>query len=192
MRLQTLAGPLAWALPFVLVGVPATLMGGTLPAAVRALGPADPSVGRATGLLYAVNTAGAIVGTLARAVRPRAGPRRPRHAASPLASSASRSPPALSGSTGASHEDAAPQAEARRRRTPPDARLALALYAVAGAVALGYEVVWSELLVQFLSTRAHAFAIMLATYLGGLAIGSWLFSRAGGPQPRIRGACSAS
>jgi spermidine synthase len=55
--------------------------------------------------------------------------------------------------------------------------LALALYAVAGAVALGYEVVWSELLVQFLSTRAHAFAVMLATYLGGLAIGSWLFSR---------------
>jgi hypothetical protein len=27
-------------------------------------------------------------------------------------------------------------------------------------VALGYEVVWSELLVQFLITRTHAFAVI--------------------------------
>ena len=68
---------------------------------------------------------------------------------------------------------------------PPDARLALALYAVAGGIALGYEVVWSELLVPFLSTRAHAFAVMLATYLAGLVLGSLLFARwsKGGGEP---------
>jgi hypothetical protein len=33
------AGPLAWALPFALVGVPAALMGGTLPVLVRSLVP---------------------------------------------------------------------------------------------------------------------------------------------------------
>ncbi len=60
-----------------------------------------------------------------------------------------------------------------------DARIALALYAAAGGVALGYEVVWSELLVQFLSTRSYAFAVMLATYLSGLALGSFLFARLG-------------
>ena len=64
--------------------------------------------------------------------------------------------------------------------SPRDARLALALYAAAGGVALGYEVVWSELLVQFLSTRSYAFAVMLATYLSGLALGSFLFARLGG------------
>lgn len=175
VRLQTLAGPLAWALPFVLVGVPATLMGGTLPAAIRALGPADPSMGRATGLLYAVNTAGAIVGTLLVpfVLVPTLGVRGTGLAAGLLclvvAALALWIDRRLARGTASKTE--APEA------SPPNARLALALYAVAGAVALGYEVLWSELLVQFLSTRAHAFAIMLATYLGGLAIGSWLFSR---------------
>ena len=42
---------------------------------------------------------------------------------------------------------------------------------------MGYEVIWSELLVQFLSTRAYAFAVMLATYLAGIALGSYLFAR---------------
>src|SRR5262249_50367231 len=32
---ESRAGPLAWALPFVLVGAPATVMGGTLPVLVR-------------------------------------------------------------------------------------------------------------------------------------------------------------
>ncbi len=44
-------------------------------------------------------------------------------------------------------------------------------------MALGYEVVWSELLVSFLSTRTFAFAVMLATYLAGLALGSALYAR---------------
>ena len=65
----------------------------------------------------------------------------------------------------------------RPRPSAQDAGLALVLYAIAGGIALGYEVVWSELLVQFLSTRAHAFAVMLATYLAGLGLGSFLFAR---------------
>ncbi len=56
-------------------------------------------------------------------------------------------------------------------------RLALALYAIAGAIALGYEVVWTQMIVQFLSTRAVAFSVVLATYLFGLVIGSWFFAR---------------
>jgi hypothetical protein len=37
--------------------------------------------------------------------------------------------------------------------------------------------VWFELLVPFLSTHAHAVAVMLATYLAVLAIGSLLYAR---------------
>ena len=51
------------------------------------------------------------------------------------------------------------------------------LYALAGGVALGYEVVWSQVIVQFISTRSFAFAVVLATYLLGLALGSALVSR---------------
>jgi spermidine synthase len=53
----------------------------------------------------------------------------------------------------------------------------LRLYAIAGGIALGYEVVWSQAIAQFVSTRVFAFAIVLATYLTGLAIGSAVFAR---------------
>ena len=56
-------------------------------------------------------------------------------------------------------------------------RMALGLYAVAGGIALGYEVVWSQAIAQFVSTRAFAFSIVLAVYLTGLAAGSWMGSR---------------
>jgi len=53
----------------------------------------------------------------------------------------------------------------------------LGLYALAGGIALGYEVVWSQAIVQFLSTRSFAFSIVLATYLAGLVVGSALYAR---------------
>src|SRR5262249_2106620 len=49
------------------------------------------------------------------------------------------------------------------------ARVALGLYGLAGGIALGYEVVWSQTIVQFTSTRSFAFAVVLATYLPGVA-----------------------
>ena len=60
---------------------------------------------------------------------------------------------------------------------PGEAGLAIVLYTAAGAAALGYEVVWSQALAQFMSTRVFAFSVMLATYLAGLATGSALYTR---------------
>jgi spermidine synthase len=51
------------------------------------------------------------------------------------------------------------------------------LYAIAGGIALGYEVVWSQAIAQFISTRSFAFSVVLATYLCGLMAGSALVSR---------------
>ncbi len=174
VRLQATIGPLAWLLPFLLVGIPATLMGGTLPAVVRALGPADLRRGRTTGLLYGANTTGAILGTLLVpfALVPVLGVSLTGFAAAALSLAAA------AGALAVSRRLAASPSHSTVRHDPPtgDARLALSIYALAGAVALGYEVVWVEMLVQFLSTRAFAFAVMLAAYLAGLAIGSWLFS----------------
>jgi spermidine synthase len=52
----------------------------------------------------------------------------------------------------------------------------LVLYTIAGGLALGYEVIWTQAIVQFLSTRTYAFTVVLATYLLGLTAGSWLMS----------------
>ncbi|WP_459166400.1 spermidine synthase family protein, partial [Achromobacter xylosoxidans] len=64
-------------------------------------------------------------------------------------------------------------------RLSPQGRLAVALYAVAGAVALGYEVLWSQMIIPFMSTRAFAFSVVLAVYLAGLALGAACYARWG-------------
>lgn len=181
VALREAAGPLAWALPFVLVGVPSFFMGGTLPALLRALRPVEEAVAPATGLLYAANTLGAVAGTLATPflLVPAFGIAGTGKAVGGLGLLVAAAALAVDRRRAPSSPPPAAPPDATRSR---DARAALALYAVAGGAALGYEVVWSELLVQFLSTRAHAFAVMLATYLAGLALGSALFARFARPR----------
>ncbi len=182
VSLQDQVGPLAWALPFGLVGLPAFLMGGTLPALLRSLHPTAGAVAPATGILYGANTAGAVLGTLATPflLVPAFGIEGTGFFAAALGLSVASAALVLDRSTSDRAAVVPSPAEGPAPVTHRDARFALALYAFAGAVALGYEVVWSELLVQFLSTRSHAFAVMLATYLSGLALGSFLFARFGG------------
>src|SRR5437762_8602114 len=182
VALQDSVGPLAWALPFGLVGLPAFLMGGTLPALLRSLHPEADAVASTTGVLYAANTAGAVLGTLATPflLVPAFGIEGTGFFSAALGLAVAVAALLLDrrvrGCTAAMPVPAVASAPGALR----DARIALALYAAAGGVALGYEVVWSELLVQFLSTRSYAFAVMLATYLSGLALGSFLFVRLGG------------
>ncbi len=173
--LQATVGPAAYVLPFLLVGLPAFAMGGTLPALARAVRPGPGAMARGPGRLYAANTAGSIAGALATPLLlvPAAGVFGTGVAACLLdvaaggvAIALGRKLPAL--------------APASPQQPPPtaDQRAALRLYAVAGGVALGYQVVWSQAIVPFLSTRTAAFAVLVATYLAGLALGSGLWARA--------------
>jgi spermidine synthase len=175
VQLQGAVGFLAWILPFVLVGVPAVLMGGTLPALLRAMAPDDSRLGMASGSLYAANTAGAIGGVLAAIFLfiPAFG--------------------VIGAGLGAAvlnllvvsialfcSKDVKTTLQHLQPASKPlssMARTAVILYGLAGGVALGYEVVWSQAIVQFLSTRTYAFAIMLATYLLGLSLGAALYAR---------------
>ena len=63
-EMETHVGALAWVLPFLLVGIPALLMGGTLPVAIRSWSVEGESIARGGGSIYAVNTAGGIAGAL--------------------------------------------------------------------------------------------------------------------------------
>jgi len=172
--LEARIGLLAWVLPFALVGIPALLMGGTLPVLVRSLAADPQQLGKAGGQLYAANTAGAIAGTLLAAFLLIAtlGVRDSAVAAAVLN---------LLAAAGAlwlqRHHSPLPAVAARHPASQAPDRLALWLYSIAGGVALGYEVVWSQSIVQFMSTRTYAFAVVLATYLTGLFLGSLLLSR---------------
>jgi predicted membrane-bound spermidine synthase len=173
--LEDHTGALAWVLPLVLVGLPAALLGGTLPVASRALATSPDRVGTVGGRLYAWNTVGAIVGALSTAflLIPALGVRGSAMAAASLNLATALGAVALD--RPGDGERAAPT---REPVSPGRAgRWALALYTAAGALALGYEVVWSQALVQFLTTRAFGFAVLLATYLAGLAVGSGLYAR---------------
>lgn len=46
---------------------------------------------------------------------------------------------------------------------------------LSGATGLAYEVIWSKVLADILGNSGQAHAIVLATFMGGLAAGSWLF-----------------
>ncbi|WJK07032.1 fused MFS/spermidine synthase [Pseudomonas fluorescens] len=169
--LQNHVGLLAWLLPFLLVGAPAVLMGGTLPVLVRSLA---ASPGKAGGQLYAANTLGAIAGTLLAAFLLIAtlGVRGSALAAAML------NLLAAAGALGWQRLRPMPvEAPVKHHTEKAPDRTALWLYSIAGGVALGYEVVWSQSIVQFMSTRTYAFAVVLATYLGGLFLGSALLAR---------------
>ena len=172
--LEQYTGWLAWVLPFALVGVPAVAMGGTLPLLVRAC--ARESVARSGGRLYAANTAGAIVGVLLApfVLLPVLGVQGTAFAAATLNIAAAAI------AWGLDRRWSLPAAQAHeptRQLATSSTRLPLVLYALAGGIALGYEVVWSQTVVQFMTTRAFAFAMMLAVYLLGLMIGSAIYAR---------------
>lgn len=184
--LEAHVGLAAWVLPFVLVGVPAVFMGGTLPVLMRSRGAIDGYVGHAGARLYAANTVGAVVGVLAVPfwLIPSFGVQGAASAAAGLnvllalaAVVASRRASATMLATSSRVDIPADATDPATSLAHRRATLALWLYAVAGGVALGYEVMWSQAIVQFVSTRAFAFAIVLATYLCGLTLGSALVAR---------------
>lgn len=53
----------------------------------------------------------------------------------------------------------------------------LALVFFSGATGLIYEFCWSKRLANWLGNTGQAHAILLATFMGGLALGAWLFGR---------------
>ncbi|PYM17744.1 MAG: hypothetical protein DMD81_08010 [Candidatus Rokuibacteriota bacterium] len=170
---------------FGLLCVPTALMGATLPVLSRYLVQSSATLGSRVAALYAVNTAGAVLGcfmtgyvligslglggtvwlgaalNFAIAIIAWAGQRwiEPREAGE----APSRSPrdtalvPAL-------YDD-------------KTVRRVLTSFALAGCAALSYEVIWTRALTFFVGNSTYAFSAMLTTFLTGLALGSWLCAR---------------
>ncbi|MGB0132364.1 fused MFS/spermidine synthase [Dokdonella sp.] len=174
--LEQKSSALAWSLVFLMVAIGPFLMGGTLPAIVRSLQLAPDRIGSGGGWMYASNTSGAIVGALLASFVfiPAFGIHGSALAAAGLGLFA-----AAGGFLLDRRVSNQPESEPHSGSSAllKSSAIAIPFYAVAGGLALGYEVVWSQTVVQFMSTRSYAFSVMLATYLAGLAIGAALYSR---------------
>jgi len=170
------AGPAAWALPFLLVGLPAILMGSTVPLLMHAVAPAAGRVAALGGRLYAANTLGAILGAVLTPflLIPMCGVRGAAFVAAAMNLAVTSA--ALLAARGKDSRRPAPAVGDQPPRVQRN-RLALGLYGVVGGLALAYEVIWSQAIVQWTSTRSFAFAIVLATYLAGLVLGSAWYAR---------------
>jgi len=148
---------------------PTSLMGATLPLLARHAVRRSEEIGARVGALYAVNTAGAVAGTVAAAfvLLPALGLRHTVHVGAAVnllvfgaAAVLARRAPAL------------PPAPAAAAREPGGAAWILPLVAVSGAVSFGYEVLWVRLLGHVLGASTYAFATMLASFLTGITLGS--------------------
>ena len=171
---------------FLLLLVPTTLMGGTLPVLVRVLCRGVREAGWQVGLLYGINTAGAVVGValagfwMAAALGTTVSTRLAASANVAVALVAwllARSP--ARGRRPAPTPAPAPvgtPAQEGYGGPPALVRLVLVVTAASGFAALSYEVLWFRLLtVVTQDYSTYSFAAMLTTFLAGLAVGSWLW-----------------
>lgn len=183
---------------FLILLVPTSLMGATLPIVVKSSLMRSERLSQNVSLLYAVNTFGAIVGAasagfvlvgslgirsttnLAAAINILVGlvallaartlVARANGAAEPLAAA-----PAV-----------APAQPAARETLPwPPRAVPLVFWAfgLSGFLSLAYEVVWSRVLAMFFNSSVYAFTVMLSTVLFGIALGSYAIN----PFMRRRG-----
>ena len=167
----------------VLALAPATiLMGATFPSLVRHLS-STASLSRAFGRLYAANTIGAILGTLLAGIV--------------LIELFGLGGALAIGATGSFIAGVLAIALSRRRRdapvvqAPPPAAtaapeqrpgptphvaLALTIAFISGFTSLGYQVTWTRLLASGTGNTTYVFTMILATFLGGIAIGAIVYN----------------
>jgi spermidine synthase len=160
---------------------PATLMGLTLPTLARYVAQDGP-MGRRIGLLYALNTTGAVLGAFFAGVF------------------FIRTYGVLSTTLIATAINAAIclialtqlRKKIQERSTtafPSSLSLSLSFLTfpfLAGFVGLALEILWVRTLVCVVSNNTYSFAIVLADVLAGLALGAWLYSAFGPSQATPR------
>jgi spermidine synthase len=174
----------------VLVLLPPTLlMGGTLPVLIRFVGRSEARFGRDLGALYGANLAGAVAGTLAAGflLVERLGV----HGATVAAAIVNLLVGAVCVVRGrAEGPEAAVPAPAETEAAAPaltaSRRLLTAVIFFSGFASMGYEVLWTRVLLFTFTSTVQAFAVILATFLAGLALGSGLFALADGRFDRLR------
>lgn len=163
---------------FVILGIPTTAMGATLPMLAKDVVHSDREIGPRIGQLYGMNTFGAVAGALVGGflLLPYIGLK------SALLTGAGINLIVFglvvillrrerSEQQGNINEISKSRLEAR---TEKNFHPIMALVFLSGAVSFGLEVLWTRLLSHIFGGTIYAFAIMLASFLTGIALGSLL------------------
>ena len=173
---------------FLVLLLPATAMGATLPLLVAELSRAGQRFGQALGRLYGWNTLGAVVGAVAgeAALLAWLGVRGTAFLAAGLNLVAAAGAFVIARRV-AAREAAHPAPIAAPPPLPRRVAPLLAAAFLAGGVLLGLEVIWFRFLILFTLPGSLAFALMLAVVLlgiglGGLLGGRWIARDAGAAQ----------
>jgi spermidine synthase len=186
---------------FVVLCVPTVLMGATLPLLARHAVRDESHISRRVGFLYAVNTAGAVAGALATAfwLLPALGLTWSVRVAalvnvlifgiaallargrevSHFGAEAAGVPPIGTGVEAVEPRDGAGALAAEARDlVPAHTVLILPLMLASGAVTFFHEVLWTRMLSHVLGSSIHAFGVMVASFLAGIALGGAVGARA--------------
>lgn len=169
---------------FAVLILPTSLMGATLPLVVKSAIAQERRIGARIGVLYAINTTGAIVGALVAGFYfiSEVGVSRSFILAAAtnvligvIAMAVAFALPRASTSASASaHEPAAAASAHGGMLTAAQRRAVLWTFFLSGVLSLALEIVWFRMLVVYLRPTAYAFTIMLAVVLAGIAFGSAL------------------
>jgi spermidine synthase len=165
----------------LLLIVPTTLMGGTLPIISKSLIQEERTLGAQIGRLYSLNTFGGVLGVFCTAFYLLRGwgedrtlwlaillnaligiialqlAKRQQAAAAPIKKNDAVQPTVSKPS---------------RVSAPAVSSMIVWLFALAGFASLAYEVVWTRALLFFVSSSTYSFALILAAFLLGIALGS--------------------
>jgi len=162
--------------------VPTTLMGGTLPALTKGfMGVERDRLQTSLGRLYALNTLGAVVGTALAGffLIERVGIRPSLYATAALNLTLGAAALALARPLDPSPAPPSPTAR------PPDRtrRVALALLAVTAFASLLDEIAWTRVLVMVVGGSTYAFTLVLLVFLLGIGLGSAIVARRSPARP---------
>jgi predicted membrane-bound spermidine synthase len=163
---------------FLIVLLPTTLMGATLPILVQYAMRRWTNVGRSVGLLYFVNTLGSAAACFIAALitMPRLGMSGTVAAAAALNVIAGSSAFALYLHDRRRTSPVTEEQAARPSDQLIPFRVAILLSAVAGFIAIAYEILWFRAFHFVTGGTARSFSFLLGAYLAGIAFGS-LFAR---------------
>jgi len=172
----------------IVLVIPTTLMGATLPILARAVAHRIDRKAISVTSLYTCNLVGAIAGTIAAGffLLPRLGVSMTIWIAAAtnvtigvvalLIDSKDRSAPDV------------PQADIARQSAEEDRKRGQSFWllcaVVSGFVTIGMQLVWSRMLSMIIGSSTYAFSIVLALFLTGLALGAYIVSRRKNSDPR--------